>query len=44
MTSLERIRIKLEAIDEDPTSKMIVGILYDLLDLLEEREKIGFKK
>lgn len=43
MTKAEMIRLKLELIDDEPTPKQIIGVLYDVLDLIEGKESIGFK-
>ena len=42
MTSVERIRVKIEAIEDEPSPKQVLTIVGDILDLLDEKEKIGF--
>lgn len=43
MTSLEKIHVKLEAIEDEPTPKQVLSLVADVIDLLDEKEKIGFK-
>jgi hypothetical protein len=44
VTKLEKLKIKLEFIEDDPTPAQLVKILQDLLEVIEEKEDIGFKK
>ncbi len=43
MTKIEKIKIKLEALDEDPTAKQLLGILWDILDVIDDKGTIGFR-
>lgn len=42
MTKLERIKVKLEAIAEEPTPKQVLSIVEDIVEILDEKPKIGF--
>lgn len=45
MNKLERLKVKIEAIEEEPTPKQVLGVVEDLVHLLEEQNKgtMGFK-
>ena len=45
MNNLERIKVKLEAIEEEPTPKQVLCLVVDIVQFLEaeNRGKIGFK-
>jgi hypothetical protein len=43
MNKLERLKVKLEAIEDEPTPKQVLSLVADLIELLEEKQKIGFK-
>lgn len=42
MNKLERLKVKLEAIEDEPTPKQVLSLVADLIELLDEKTRIGF--
>lgn len=43
MTKLERIKVKIEAIEDDPTTMQLMGLIKDIVDIIDKKERLGFK-